>query len=277
MCCRKGKPKSLVRVLSPLTGGSRKLQSGQYGLWLELGSIRVLFLLLQVDVSSGPGTDAACVLRPQGHAASSLGQRGGGCRRAAGLLRLSVAAAVASRGPRPCQRLPVHCDRKHTPPTPRPCHGGCRADGRRGAVGLQAHNRSRTKRRAWAFQRPPTSHDERLRPAPRELRVCGVLATLSRSAAPSTAAAHGCGCPESGDTSVASQHCAPPLLSAPYTTRSSRRRSCAPTFGAVVWASHCCGTTWPSDPTASRATRTQARSTSLARQARSPARGHASA
>ena len=55
-------------------------------------------------------------------------------------------------------------------------------------------------------------------------------------------------------------------------TRSSRRRSCAPTFGAVVWASHCCGTTGPSDPTASRATRTQARSTSLARREESSAR-----
>ena len=35
------------------------------------------------------------------------GQRGGGCRRAAGLLRPPVAAAVASRGPKPCQRLPA--------------------------------------------------------------------------------------------------------------------------------------------------------------------------
>ena len=44
-----------------------------------------------------------------------------------------------------------------------------------------------------------------------------------------------------------------------------------------MWASHCCGTTWPSGPTASRATRTQARSTTLARLASKPVLGHASA
>ena len=51
-----------------------------------------------------------------------------------------------------------------------------------------------------------------------------------------------------------------------------------PTFrpGAVVRASICCSTTWPSGPTASRATRTQARSSPFARRARRPVRGHAS-
>ena len=44
-----------------------------------------------------------------------------------------------------------------------------------------------------------------------------------------------------------------------------------------MWASHCCGTTWPSAPTACRATRTQARSTTLARLANKPVLGHASA
>ena len=86
--------------------------------------------------------------------------------------------------------------------------------------------------------------DQRLSPSPREF-----WARATRSTAPSTAAAHGCGCPDraSGDTSVASQHCAPPLLGAPYTTRSSLRRFRVPTCGAVVWANHCCGTTYPSD------------------------------
>ena len=47
--------------------------------------------------------------------------------------------------------------------------------------------------------------------------------------------------------------------------------------GAVVLTSHCWGTTCPSGPTASRATLHQARSTSLARFARRPVRGHVSA
>ena len=128
----------------------------------------------------------------------------------------------------------------------------------RGARYALRRTRSRTKPRAWAFQRPPTSE-------PSTTSVCGpprvssgyaalrgVLAALS-STAPSTAVAHGCGCPRSRErgNQRASQHCASPLRSAPYTTRSSLRRSCAPTCGAVVLASHCCGTTWPSDPTAS--------------------------
>ena len=45
--------------------------------------------------------------------------------------------------------------------------------------------------------------------------------------------------------------------------------------GAVVCASHCWGTTCPSGPTASRATRHHALSTTFARRASRPARGHA--
>ena len=61
--------------------------------------------------------------------------------------------------------------------------------------------------------------------------------SATRSTAPSTAAPHGCGCPDrvSGETSVASQHCAPPLRSAPYTTKSGLRRSCAPICGRWCW------------------------------------------
>ena len=43
----------------------------------------------------------------------------------------------------------------------------------------------------------------------------------------------------------------------------------------VVAQSPCCGTTWPSAPTALRATVTHARSTILARRAKSPVRGQA--
>ena len=60
-------------------------------------------------------------------------------------------------------------------------------------------------------------------------------------------------------------------------TMSSRRRSSDATPGAVVCVSHCCGTTCPSGPMASRATRTQACSTILARRASNPVRGHATA
>ena len=60
-------------------------------------------------------------------------------------------------------------------------------------------------------------------------------------------------------------------------TKSSRRRSSAATPGAVVFASHCCGTTRPSSPTASRTTWIQARSSTKPRRASSPVRGHAMA
>ena len=60
-------------------------------------------------------------------------------------------------------------------------------------------------------------------------------------------------------------------------TKSSRRRSSAATPGAVVFASHCCGTTRPSGPIASRTTWIQARSSTKPRRASSPVRGHAMA
>ena len=128
----------------------------------------------------------------------------------------------------------------------------------------------RTNLRAASFHRPPT-------PEPRRTSFClahassGYAAYLrrsaTRSAAPSMVTVHGCGCPArvSGDTSVASQHNAPPCGVAPYTTRSSLLWSSAPTFGAVVCASHRWGITWPSAPSASRATCTQACSTIFAR------------
>ena len=58
-------------------------------------------------------------------------------------------------------------------------------------------------------------------------------------------------------------------------TRSSRRLSSGATPGAVVCANHCCGTTRPSAATASRATRTHARSRMGARLASSPLRAQA--
>ena len=78
-----------------------------------------------------------------------------------------------------------------------------------------------------SFHRPPTSE-------PRTTSCCGpahasfgyaacLRRSATRSAAPSMVTVHGCGCPVrvSGDTSVASQHNAPPCGVAPYTTRSS--------------------------------------------------------
>ena len=67
--------------------------------------------------------------------------------------------------------------------------------------------------------------------------------SATRKAAPSCAAAQGCGRPVrvSGDTSVASQHRAPPRGVVLSTTRSRRRRSSERTLGAIVCASHCTG------------------------------------
>ena len=109
-------------------------------------------------------------------------------------------------------------------------------------------------------QGPPTS-------APSTTRRCGPPATSSgyvprlrrsatRSAAPSTSALHGCGCRVRVS---ASQHKAWPVGVAPYTSMSRCRRSPGATPGAVVCASHGCGTTCPSGPTASRATWIHAR------------------
>ena len=185
-----------------------------------------------------------------------LGRHGGGCYRAAGPRRPPAAAAAAWRRPEPYTGdcLPAvqlrACSNKAVPNRQSPPHAWL------GAGHALRRTRSRTKLWAWAFQRPHTSE-------PSTTSVCGPLrassgyaARLRRSATRSTAAAHGCGGLDraSGDTSVPSQHCAPPLRSAPCTTRSSLRRS---------------------DPIASRATRT--RFTILARLARSPVRGHTSA
>ena len=188
-------------------------------------------------------------LRPQGQATVAL--RGSVVddaveRRAFASLRLQRLPPGTSKS-RTGDCL-LHRDRKHAPPAPRPSCCRCRAHGEGRAVRLETHQVSHE---ASGLSVPAAAHlgaehDERLRPPSRELRVRGVLRrSATRSTAPSTAAAHGCGCPDrvSGETSVASQHCAPPLRSAPYTTRSSLRRSCASTCGAVALASHCCGTT----------------------------------
>ena len=58
-------------------------------------------------------------------------------------------------------------------------------------------------------------------------------------------------------------------------TRSRRRRSSGRTPTAVVSATHCCGTTRPSGPTASRATCTHACSSTKPRRAKRPVRGQA--
>ena len=168
----------------------------------------------------------------------------------------------------------LHSNGKHAPPTPHPTAVAA-AHTAGGAQYALRRTKSRTKLRAGAFQWPPTSE-------PNTTSVCGpaqVLGTRRACGARPRATRRRprplCGCLDRAceDTSLASQHCAHPLFSAPYTMRSSLRRSCVPTCGAVVWANHC-GTTCPSDPTASRATLTQARYTISARLARSPVRGH---
>ena len=80
----------------------------------------------------------------------------------------------------------------------------------------------------------------------------------------------------SGETSVTSHANASPRGVAPWIRRSSRRRS-STAVAKLVWASQGCGTTRPSEPTASRATRIHACSSTWARRARRPLRGHASA
>ena len=102
---------------------------------------------------------------------------------------------------------------------------------------------------------------------PRQRRSLGAAILSSSRAQGGRGAAEGWGRPSRvrGDTSVTSQHSASPGGVAPYTTRPKRRRSAWSTLGADVRANHCCRTTWPSGPTASRAMRTHACSRGLAR------------
>ena len=175
------------------------------------------------------------------------------------------------------------CDVAPHPGVPSAAHGATRSGTRRwwsmlsvaaaarmagGARWALTRTSWRTKLRAASFHRPPT-------PEPRTTSVClahtssGYAAYLrrsaTRSAAPSMVTVHGCGCPVrvSRDTSMAFRSTTRRRGVAPYTTRSSLLWSSAPTFGAVVCASHC--------------SRTQACSTIYARLASRPVRGHASA
>ena len=122
-----------------------------------------------------------------------------------------------SCGPEPSQSRTGH-GLLHRNGDQAPC-----ADCWRGMVGLQTHQFSHE---VAGLSVPAAAH---LRTRARRVSAArassGYAASLRRSAtritAPSTVAALGCGFPErvSGDTSVALQHCAPPLLIAPYTTR----------------------------------------------------------
>ena len=143
-------------------------------------------------------------------------------------------------------------DRQGSPPTSRPPRGRGATHCGRCAESSEADEVANEVLRC-CVPAAPDLRAERFCGPP--LASSGYVLCLRRSAtfsaAPSTSTVHGCGCPVlvRGDTSVASQHSAPPLAVA---------------LVAVVRASHCC-TTWPSAPTASRATRTQARSTTFAR------------
>ena len=150
-----------------------------------------------------------------------------------------------------------------------------------GARGARTRSRSRTRSQHSAAQRPPISQARTTRRWGPGRRSSGYLSLFLRlavtSAAPSSRAVRGCGWPfaRSGETKVTSQQRAEPCRVAPYTTRSNLRRSSSRTPGAVVRASHCCGTTRPSPPRPSRQTRTQACSSRGARLARRPERAHA--
>ena len=108
-------------------------------------------------------------------------------------------------------------------------------------------------------------------------RACSALAFRRWPGRHALVVEEGCGRPSrvSGETRVTSQHSASPSCVAPYATKSRRQRSSGSTPGAGVRTSHCCGTTWPSGPTASRTTFIHARSSGLARRASKPVRGQA--
>ena len=88
-------------------------------------------------------------------------------------------------------------------------------------AGGVTRTRSRTRRNAPSFQRPPTSVPRTTSRCAPPMLSSGYAARLRRSAilsaAPSVAAAHGCGCPArvSGETNVASQQRALPSGVAP--------------------------------------------------------------
>ena len=143
-----------------------------------------------------------------------------------------------------------------------------------GARCARIRTRSRTRWSAPSLHRPPTSDPRTTSFWGPPALSSGYASRLRRSAtrrtAPSVAAAPGCGKPVrvSGETRVASQHSAPPRGVAPPVRRvhvGGRG------VGQPLLRDDFC----PSAPTASRATRTQARSTILARRARRPLRGHA--
>ena len=162
----------------------------------------------------------------------------------------------------------------HSPRTP--TSGAASLPWRQRAVRVARSDRKRTRRRRRSWASPPH------RPTTSDASTTsGYRASLRRRAtwiaAPSRSRLPGCTLPSArkGDTSVTSQHSASPRLVAPYKTKSSRRRSSAGIPGAVVCTSQCWGTTRLSAPTASRATRTHARSRIGARRASRPLRAQA--
>ena len=223
------------------------------------------------------------------------------CRlRAAGAWRLGASSAARSSTrsspgrrrwdgwPRPLQGCACNGeldrDRQGSPPTSRPPRGRGATHSGRCAESSEADEVANEVLRCCIPAAPDfrAEHQQLLRAATRELRVRAVLAPLRDlySAAPSTSTVHGCGCPvlvhDGRHQCCVAAQC-PAIGSGAVTTRSRRRRSSVGMPLAVVWASHCCGTTWPSAPTASRATRTQARSTTFAHLADKPVREQAGA
>ena len=146
-----------------------------------------------------------------------------------------------------------------------------------------ARTARRVRTRSWHSwsQRPPSSAPSTRKRWPPARSSSGyrrcLRARASCNAVPSWVAARGRGRPVlvRGETTVTSQHRATPKAVAPWTTRSSRRRSSGGTPGAVVLLSHCWGTTRPSGPTASRQILIQACSMRCPRRARAPVRGQA--
>ena len=138
------------------------------------------------------GDNAARVLRPQGQAAPSLG---------GSVVEDAVERRACSglRCPKPCQRLPAALRQKaystNAAPMPRWLPRGWPA-GRGRLSGAQDPARSDEPGRSSGRRRPSRARRASCGPP----RVSsGYAACLRRSttrgAAPSTAAAHGCGCP----------------------------------------------------------------------------------
>ena len=162
----------------------------------------------------------------------------------------------------------LHSHTEQAPPAPVPALGGSSSERSRSTQGPRTDELCDEAERLVV----PTSaglareHAQPLRSSPKELGVGSALAAFGDGQG-STVPGGGGGLRAAitgkrrDQRHVAAQRFAE--LCAPYATKSRRRRSSGSTPGAGVRTSHCCGTTWPSGPSASRTTRIHARSNDL--------------